>query len=94
MNETIRSYRGLEIYPLVYPRKARGKFGSYDYDAGFDASVKICRRDDNDALSAGLVFRVPQLVPFGAAGEARRACATYAEQIIDGRIAGQSVSEL
>jgi hypothetical protein len=44
MNEIIRSYRGLEIRPLVYPHTPRGKVGSYDYDAGFDASVKICRK--------------------------------------------------
>jgi hypothetical protein len=94
MNEIIRSYRGLEIYPLVYPHTPRGSVGSYDYDAGFDASVKICRRDINDTLTAGRVFRVPQPMPFSGAGEARRACARYAEQLIDGEIAGQSVGGL
>jgi hypothetical protein len=91
MDNTIRSYRGLEIYPLVYPHQPRGDDGSRHYDGGFDAAVRICRRGDNDTLTASRVFRVVSPAPFRAAGEARRASASYAERVIDGQIAGQSI---
>ncbi|MGF6595720.1 hypothetical protein P3T23_000427 [Paraburkholderia sp. GAS448] len=91
MDNPIRSYRGLEIYPLVYPHQPRGDDGSRHYDNGFDAAVRICRRGDNDTLTASRVFRVSSPVPFRAAGEARRASASYAERVIDGQIAGQSI---
>jgi hypothetical protein len=91
MDNTIRSYRGLEIYPLVYPHQPRGADGSHHYDSGFDAAVRICRRGGDDTLTASRVFRVAAPKPFRAAGEARRASANYAERVIDGQVAGQSV---
>lgn len=93
MNNTIRSYRGLEIYPLVYPHQPRGIDGARHYDSGFDASVKISRRGADDSLSS-LVFQVPSRSPFGAAGDARMASTSYAEQVIDGMVAGQSIAGL
>jgi hypothetical protein len=94
MDDIIRSYRGLEIYPLVYPHTPRGEVGSYHYDAGFDAAVKICRRGSNDSLTTSRVFRVPGVVPFRGAGEARRASTDYAERLIDGKITGESIGDL
>lgn len=94
MNNTIRSYRGLEIYPLVYPHQPRGIDGARHYESGFDASVKICRRGSDDTLIGSLVFQVPSRSPFGASGDARMASTSYAERVIDGMIAGQSVAGL
>jgi hypothetical protein len=73
MSNTIRSYRGLEIYPLVYPHQPSGLDGVRHYESGFDASVRICRRGADDARLAG---------------------ASYAEQVIDGMVAGQSIAGL
>jgi hypothetical protein len=94
MDNTIRSYRGFEIYPLVYPRKPRTAGGTYDYEAGFDAAVKICRRDGDNGITTSRIFHVSGVIPFGGAGEARRASASFAEQLIDGKIEGQSIAEL
>ncbi|OAJ62262.1 hypothetical protein A6V36_21630 [Paraburkholderia ginsengiterrae] len=94
MSEYVRTYRGLEIYPLVYPHNPRSATGSYDYDAGFDAAVRICRRGANDTLTASRVFRVPHPAPFGKAGEARKASSNYAERLIDGQVDGQTVRDL
>ncbi|MFP3569990.1 hypothetical protein [Paraburkholderia sp. SIMBA_030] len=94
MEDFTRTYRGLEIYPLVYPRTPRGAVGSYDYGAGFEAAVRICRRGTNDTLTASRIFRIPQRTPFRAAGEARRASTNYAERLIDGQIDGKSIGDL
>ncbi|WP_233860403.1 hypothetical protein [Paraburkholderia sp. HD33-4] len=95
MSECIRTYRGLEIYPLVYPHNPRGAVGSFDYGGGgFDAAVRICRRGTNHTLTASRVFRVPHRLPFGEAGEARKASSEYAEQLIDGQVDGQSLRDL
>ncbi|AJZ62855.1 hypothetical protein [Paraburkholderia fungorum] len=94
MNNTIRSYRGLEIYPLVYPHQPRSPDGARHYDAGFDAAVRICRRGTDDSLTSSRVFQVPSRSPFGAAGDARIASTSYAEQVIDGMVVGQSIAGL
>ncbi|MGA7780775.1 MAG: hypothetical protein WCA85_24165 [Paraburkholderia sp.] len=91
MNNTIRSYRGLEIYPLVYPHQPRSADGARHYDAGFDAAVKISRRGTDNMPSTSRVFRVPSTSPFSTTGGARMASANYAEQVIDGMVAGQSI---
>jgi hypothetical protein len=94
MSNTIRSYRGLEIYPLVYPHQPRSPDGARHYDSGFDAAVRICRRGTDDTLTSSRVFRVPSRSPFGAAGDARIASASYAERVIDGMVAGESIAGL
>ena len=94
MSNTIRSYRGLEIYPLVYPHQPKGLDGIRHDDAGFDAAVRICRRGSDDTLTSSRVFHVPSGSPFGASGDARLAGASYAERVIDGMVAGQSVAGL
>ena len=42
----------------------------------------------------GRVFRLPYLWPFEGTGKARIACMAHAEQLIDGRVDGQSVADL
>lgn len=94
MSNSTRSYRGLEIYPLVYPHQPRSLDGARHYDSGFDAAVRICRRGADDTMTSSRIFRVPSRTPFGAAGDARIASASYAEQVIDGMVAGQSIAGL
>ncbi|CDY79016.1 hypothetical protein BGLT_01709 [Caballeronia glathei] len=91
-DETPRSYRGLEIYPLVYPHTPRSPGGTIHYDEGFDASVRISRPGKDAAAAASRIFRVPARVPFSGAGEARLASARYAERLIDGQIDGESIA--
>src|ERR1700733_6883796 len=83
MNDTVRSYRGLEIYPLIYPHKPRGADGSRHYDAGFDAAVKISRRGVDDSTTTSRVYRVPGEGPFSGSGEARPASTRYADGLIE-----------
>jgi hypothetical protein len=91
MNNIIRSYRGLEIYPLVYAHQPREANGTRHYDAGFDAAVRISRPGVGDTVTTSRVFRVPSRSPFGTTGDARMASASHAELVIDGMIAGQSI---
>jgi hypothetical protein len=93
MNDTTRSYRGFDIYPLIYSHTPRRPDGSRATSSGFDASVKIARRDASDNVNSR-VFKVIAAAPFNDAGDARRASAVFAEQLIDGKIDGQSVAEL
>ncbi|RQR36766.1 MULTISPECIES: hypothetical protein [unclassified Burkholderia] len=77
-------YRGFEIYPLIYPHVPAQNGNTHNYDAGFDAAVKICLRGTTDTLTRSETFRLPEHAPFESAGEARRASLRYAEEIIDG----------
>ncbi|RAS28762.1 hypothetical protein [Paraburkholderia bryophila] len=90
MNNTIRHYRGLEIYPLVYPHQPRDRDGARHYDA----AVRICRRGSDHVVTGSRLFQVPSASPFDAAGAARIASTSYAERVIDGMIADQSVAGL
>lgn len=84
MTTAFRLYRGFEIYPLVYPHRATQTGFGHNYDEGFDASVRISESDTAVAPPRSRVFRVPGTRPFESAGDARRASAIYAEQLIDG----------
>jgi hypothetical protein len=92
MNPAVKTYKGYEIHPLVYPRRPSG-VTSRHADAGYDASVRICRVGAN-AAADGRVFRLPYLWPFEGTGKARIACMAHAELLIDGRVDGQSVADL
>jgi hypothetical protein len=88
MTTTFRLYRGLEIYLLIYPHRAtRAGFG-HNYEEGFEASVRISEHDTATHDSRSRVFRVPRKRPFENAGDARRASAFYAEQVIDHAVSG------
>lgn len=91
MTTTSRFYRGLEIYPLVYPRQATQTGFGHNYDEGFDASVRISESDTTTDSPRSRVFRVPGVRPFQNAGDARRASAVYAEQLIDGGVSAQTL---
>lgn len=76
-------YRGFEIYPLIYPHVPAPNGCPHNYDAGFDAAVKICLRGTTDTVTQSQTFRLHDNSPFDSAGDARRASLRYAENIID-----------
>ncbi|WGY70551.1 hypothetical protein KEC55_26350 [Burkholderia cepacia] len=76
-------YRGFEIYPLIYPHVPALNGSPHNYDAGFDAAVKICLRGTDDTLTRSQTFMLGERCPFDNAGDARRASLSYAENIID-----------
>ena len=83
MTTGLRLYRGLEIYPLVYPHRATTAAGGHNYDEGFDAAVRIQEPESSQATSRSRVFRLAQPRPFQNAGDARRASTAYAVRLID-----------
>ncbi len=83
MTITSRLYRGLEIYLLIYPHHATQTGFGHNYEEGFEASVRICEPDTVTDDCRSRVFRVPRTRPFENTGDARRASAVYAEQVID-----------
>ncbi|MEX3894315.1 hypothetical protein [Paraburkholderia sp. BR10954] len=93
MNSAVKTYKGYEIHPLVYPRRPPGAQATRNPGAGYDASVRICRVGANPAAD-GRVFRLQYLFPFDGMGKARIACMAHAERLIDGQVSGQSVSDL
>ncbi|MBN3807254.1 hypothetical protein GXB81_30080 [Paraburkholderia sp. Ac-20336] len=93
MNPAVKTYKGYEIHPLVYPHRPAGAQTSRDPGAGYDASVRICRVGAN-AAADGRVFRLQYLFPFDGMGKARIACMAHAERLIDGQVNGQSVADL
>jgi hypothetical protein len=93
MNSVVRTYKGYEIHPLVYPRRPADGQASRNPGAGYDASVRICRVGAN-AAADGRVFRLQYLFPFDGMGKARIACMAHAERLIDGNVDGQSVADL
>ncbi len=94
MTQAVKTYKGFEIHPIIYPRRAAGDAANRrSFDVDYEASVRICRVGANPAAD-GRVFRLPQLSPFEGTGKARLACMAHAEQLIDGRIDGQSVADL
>jgi len=83
MTTAFRLYRGLEIYLLVYPHHATQSGFGHNYEEGFDASVRISDPEAETDQRRSRVFRVPRTRPFKNTGDARRASAVYAEQVID-----------
>jgi hypothetical protein len=80
---SMHSYRGFEIYPLIYPHVPAANGAPHNYDAGFDAAVRICLRGATDTQTQSQTHRLRDNAPFGTAGDARRASVRYAENIID-----------
>ena len=83
MTAEIRLYRGLEIYPLVFPHWPIGARQAHHHDDEFDAAVRIQEPSAKTGISRGRVFKVSPDVPFQSAGDARRASIAYAERMID-----------
>jgi hypothetical protein len=75
------SYRGFEIYPLVYPHTTSLPGAARNYDDGFAAAVRICMH--GPTLTYSDTFKLSETPPFTSAGEARRASLAYAQSVID-----------
>ncbi|AET94976.1 MULTISPECIES: hypothetical protein [Caballeronia] len=83
MTPEVRLYRGLEIYPLVFPHRPTVARQAHHYDDEFDAAVRIQEPSAKPGTSRGRVFKISPDEPFQSAGDARRASIAYAEQMID-----------
>lgn len=83
MTTNSRFYRGLEVYPLVYPHRATQPGTGRNYDEGFDAAVRIQEPGISGEAPRSRVFQVATKAPFQNTGDARRASTAYAEHIID-----------
>jgi hypothetical protein len=83
MTVKFRLYRGLEIYPLVFPRRPTLSGRAHDYEEGFDAAVRIQEPTVESVPTRSRVFRLVTQSAYRSAGDARRACTAYAEQVID-----------
>ncbi|WP_183724824.1 MULTISPECIES: hypothetical protein [Paraburkholderia] len=83
MTTGFRLYRGLEVYPLVYPHRATEPGSGHNYDEGFDAAVRILKPGSSGEAPRSRVFRLAMTRPFLSAGDARRASTAYAEHLID-----------
>jgi hypothetical protein len=92
----LKTYKGYEIHPLIYPRGARQGAAVRAADTGYEASVRICRAPPagEEVTGESRVFRIEQDGSFENGGQARRACLLHAEKLIDGQIDGQSVADL
>lgn len=83
MATSFHLYRGLELYPLVYPHRATEPGSGHNYDEGFDAAVRIQEPGSSGEAPRSRVFRLAVTRPFQSAGDARRASTAYAEHLID-----------
>ncbi|ACC74736.1 hypothetical protein PPMP20_29000 [Paraburkholderia phymatum] len=84
-------YKGLEVCPLVFPHTPTRAGFAHDYDAGFDAAVRIRERSDNGLEARSRVFRLNVATPFPSAGDARRASTAYGKLLIDGSTQGDTI---
>jgi hypothetical protein len=84
-------YRGLQVCPLVYPRRATRSGYAHNYDDGFDAAVRINEIEAAESEVRSRVFRLPAERPFSNSGDARRASIAFAEHLIDGCPSGQTI---
>ncbi|MGN6319584.1 hypothetical protein [Trinickia sp.] len=83
MTAAFRLYRGLEVYPLVFPHRATEPGSGRNYDQGFDAAVRIQDPGASGASPRCRVFKLAVNKPFENTGDARRASTAYAEHLID-----------
>ena len=88
----LRSYKGYDLYPLVFSRKFERFDGHSRYAEGYDIAIRVCRAGDRSG--AGRVFKMDQQQAFVSFGTARRAAYRHGEDIIDGRGEGASVGDL
>ncbi|WP_246641507.1 hypothetical protein [Paraburkholderia edwinii] len=93
MTVKFRLYRGLEIYPLVFPRRPTLSGRGHDYEEGFDAAVRIQEPTVESVPTRSRVFRLVTQSAYRNAGDARRACTAYAEEMIDNCPSDEAIFE-
>jgi hypothetical protein len=94
MTTAFRLYRGLEVYPLVFPHRATQPGCAHNYDEGFDAAVRILIPGSPEQTQRSRVFKLAVDKPFQNAGDARRASTAYAERLIDTCAQGTTILDL
>ncbi|CAG2157153.1 hypothetical protein LMG31506_05927 [Cupriavidus yeoncheonensis] len=87
------TYKGYDLYPLVYKHVAERAWMEPRPDRSFNAAVVICREGRQPEGEMARTFRL-DATPWDNVGAARRAVLRYAEDIINGAIPGQSVVSL
>ncbi|MDF3884464.1 hypothetical protein P3W83_18630 [Cupriavidus basilensis] len=87
------SYKGFDIYPLVYQHATVREWHQPKADRSFNASVVICREGQRPGTEHSRVFP-SSAKPWENIGAARRGMLSFAQDIIDGRVPGQTVGGL
>lgn len=91
MATTSYVYKGLQVCPLVYPRRPTTAGYAHNYDEGFDAAVRINELREVENGGRSRVFLLPVDRPFANGGDARRASVAFAEGMIDDCAPGQTI---
>ncbi|WP_020202064.1 MULTISPECIES: hypothetical protein [Cupriavidus] len=89
----IASYKGYDLYPLVYKHAVVRNWPERRPDRTFDAAVVICREGGEPSGGQARTFRLDS-TQWDNVGAARRGVLRYAEDIINGAVPGQSVVSL
>jgi hypothetical protein len=84
---------GFDIYPLIYKCDPPRKWYERRPDRSYRASVMICREGEEPRAENGRIFRVPA-AHWVDLGQAKRAAVQHAEDIVAGRIPGETVNGL
>ena len=87
-------YKDFEVHPLVFLRKFDKADGHKRHSEGYDVAVRVCRPGAEGGSQGSRVFRLVNAATFPDFGVAKRSASQYGEDIIDGKIAGASVTDL
>ncbi len=87
------SYKGFDIYPLIYRCDPPREWHERRPDRTYSASVMICREGREPSSEFSQVFPL-QAEQWECVGDAKRAVLKTAEAIINGLVPGQSVVAL
>jgi len=85
------TYKGYDVYPLVYKHAAERVWPEPRPDRSFDAAVVICLEGESPEGMQARTFRL-DAAPWDNVGGARRGALRYAEAIINGAVPGVSVT--
>lgn len=93
-NKPSATYKGFDLYPLVYRIPPVASWPRTKPDRTFNASVVICREGGRpDGEDPTRVFRI-ESAPWENIGSARRGAIEFGQRVIDGLVPGESVSAL
>ncbi|MBP0619200.1 hypothetical protein [Cupriavidus consociatus] len=84
------TYKGYDVYPLVFRHAAARVWPEPRPDRSFDAAVVICLAGESPESEQARTFRL-DATPWDNVGGARRGALRYAEDIINGTVPGVSL---
>ncbi|MBT1538941.1 hypothetical protein B7R78_0018100 [Ralstonia solanacearum] len=87
------TYKGFDLYPLVYKTEPVPSGPKKRPDRTFNASVVICLEGHQPGTEHSRVFRVA-FASWENIGTARRGALKFGEDIINGLVPGESVASL